>query len=393
MNLNVRDKTLWLGIGIGAVIATVLALVLSSGGGGTEQNAGANGPYATAPSLPSPEVSLGPIESPSAPGEPTENSDDQPQRPPADTGPVPGGDVKCPKSTVEVGTADELSAALQDAKPGDVITMADGTYEGAFVANKPGSGSEPIFLCGSQNAIIDGGGIKKGYGFQLDSVTQWRLIGFSVTNAQKGVMVDQTTKSIIQGLSVHDLGDEGIHLRNNSSDNLVVGNKVSNTGLRKPKFGEGIYIGNAESNWSAEFSRTNGQPDNSDRNVIKNNVISATTAESVDIKEGTSDGKLIGNHFDGSALGGSKHNDSWVDVKGRNWLIEGNTGVNSFGDGFQTHEIVDGYGTGNVFKNNTANLKGGSGWGFHFAPINGNSVSCNNKVSGAAKGLTNSKCS
>ena len=104
-------------------------------------------------------------------------------------------------------------------------------------------------------------------------------------------------------------------------------------------------------------------------------------------------GRIVGNRFDNSGYSGKNSADSWVDVKGNGWLIEGNTGVNSIGDGFQTHEIVDGYGTGNVFKNNTADLKGGSGWGFHFAPINGNSVSCNNKVSGAAKGLTNSKCS
>jgi hypothetical protein len=392
--MNLRDKTLWLGVGIGAVIAAVIAFVLSSGGGDSQNNAGANGPYSTLASTPA-GPSLGPIETDSASAEPSasDSADPQQSAQPADTGPAPGGEVKCPAATVNVSNADELNAALKAAQPGAVIKMADGTYQDHFVAKNSGTGSKPIFLCGGQKAVIDGGGIKKGYAFQLDAVTQWRLVGFSVTNAQKGVMADQTTKSIIQGLTVHDLGDEGIHLRNNSTDNLVVGNNVSNTGHLKPKFGEGIYIGNAESNWSADFSRTNGQPDHSDRNVIKNNVISGTTAESVDIKEGTSGGKLIGNHFDGSALGGDKHNDSWVDVKGRNWLIEGNTGVNSIGDGFQTHEIVDGYGTGNVFKNNTADLKGGSGWGFHFAPINGNSVSCNNKVSGAAKGLTNSKCS
>ncbi|MEO5875772.1 MAG: right-handed parallel beta-helix repeat-containing protein, partial [Streptosporangiaceae bacterium] len=358
----------------------------------SEKNAGATGPYSRpSTSLPGPNVDLGPLES----GPPTEVPTDPAgqQTPPSDTGPVPGGDVECPAATVEVTNAGELTAALSAAKAGDVIVMADGTYDGNFVARNSGSGSKPIFLCGGRGAVLDAGGPKEGYGFHLDAVTQWRLVGFTITNCQKGLMADQTQKSVIQGLTVNNVGDEGIHLRNNSSDNLVVGNNVSGTGQRKPKFGEGIYIGNAESNWKAEFSRTGGRPDLSDRNVIKNNVISGTTAESVDIKEGTSEGKLIGNRFDGSALGGDKHNDSWVDVKGRNWLIEGNTGVNSFGDGFQTHEIVDGYGTGNVFRNNTADLKGGSGWGFHFAPINGNSVSCNNKVSGAAKGLTNSTCS
>src|SRR5699024_11419784 len=51
--------------------------------------------------------------------------------------------------------------------------------------------------------------------------------------------------------------------------------------------------------------------------------------------------------------------DSWVDVKGNDWLIEGNTGTASPVDGFQTHEILDGWGTGNVFRGNTADMTDG----------------------------------
>jgi hypothetical protein len=85
---------------------------------------------------------------------------------------------------------------------------------------------------------------------------------------------------VIQGLTVQNIGDEGIHLRSFSSDNLVVGNTVRDTGKRREKFGEGIYIGSATSNWE-KYSQ--GRPDRSDRNVVRGNSISATTAESVDI--------------------------------------------------------------------------------------------------------------
>ena len=76
------------------------------------------------------------------------------------------------------------------------------------------------------------------------------------------------------------------------------------------------------------------QPDRSDRNVVKGNKIGQTTAEAVDIKEGTTGGVVEDNTFDGSALSGA---DSRVDVKGNNWLIKENTGTNSTQDGFQTH--------------------------------------------------------
>lgn len=388
MTVDLRDKTLYLGIGIGLVVATLIAFALRGFGDDPDT---------------SPKANVSPIvtNSPGYPVQPEPTPEDEPSKEPpvsaispAPVAPAPGGEAECPEqATYEVSTAKELEEALAAVKPGDTILMMDGTYEGKFVAKTPGTKDARIHLCGGPGAILDGGGPKKGYGLHLDGASFWTVIGFTVTNSQKGVMADGVQNTIIQGLSVHDIGDEAIHLRNFSSDNLVIGNTIARTGLRREKFGEGVYIGNAESNWSAEFSRTGGKPDKSDRNVIRDNKISETTAESIDIKEGTTGGKIINNTFDGSSLRGSKHNDSWVDIKGNDWLIEGNTGTNSKGDGFQTHEIQDGWGTNNVFRNNTANLNGGSGYGFSFTPALGNKADCSNKVSGAAKGLTNIECS
>lgn len=301
--------------------------------------------------------------------------------------PTSEGAGSCPAATVEVRDADSLSAALADAQPGVSIRMADGVYSGRFKATAPASEDKPITLCGSSAAVIEADGVKGGYAFHLDGASYWRVIGFTVRNGQKGVMADRVQHVTIRGLTVEQVGDEAIHLRNFSSDNLVEGNTVRNTGLRREKFGEGIYVGTAQSNWC---TITNCEPDRSDRNVVRGNTISAATAESIDIKEGTTGGEIVGNTFDGASLSGS-HADSWVDVKGNKWLIKGNTGRNSREDGFQTHEVVDGWGSGNVFTANVAEVNG-PGWGFHFAPANDNKVSCDNKVTGAAKGLANVDC-
>ncbi|MFD0855461.1 right-handed parallel beta-helix repeat-containing protein, partial [Actinomadura adrarensis] len=266
---------------------------------------------------------------------------------------------------------------LRSARPGDVIRMAAGTYEGKFIATASGTAQRPIHLCGDQNAVLDGGGIKKGYAFHLNKATHWRLVGFTVRNSQKGVMADTTTGSIVQGLTVHDIGDEAIHLRNFSSRNTVQYNKIYNTGLRREKFGEGVYLGTAQSNWE-RFS--GGRIDNSDFNLVRGNVIRAT-AEAIDIKEGTKGGRVVGNVFDGSAMGGDKANDSWVDVKGNGYVIEGNRGSKTLADGFQTHEIVDGWGTGNVFRRNVIDLAGGNGAGVHDT-VGGNTIACDNRVTG-----------
>ncbi|MBT2206659.1 nitrous oxide reductase family maturation protein NosD [Actinomadura sp. NEAU-AAG7] len=293
--------------------------------------------------------------------------------------PVPDGPgkIECPRPTKTVSDAKGLQQALQGAGPGDVIKMNPGTYQGKFVATASGTPQKPIYLCGTEESVIDGGGIKKGYALHLNKASYWRLVGFSVQNSQKGVMADTTKGSVIQGLNVHDIGDEGIHLRNFSTGNTVQYNKVYNTGLRREKFGEGVYLGTAQSNWE---SVTGGRMDNSDGNIVRGNLIRAT-AEAIDIKEGTSGGKILNNVFDGSKTGGDKHNDSWVDVKGNGYLIEGNKGTKTPLDGFQTHEIVDGWGRGNTFRNNIINLAGGGGVGINDT-TGGNTIGCGNKVTG-----------
>lgn len=287
-----------------------------------------------------------------------------------------------------VESAPGLQAALDAAQPGDVIQIAPGSYVGNFVITPSGTADDPITLCGSVDSVLDGGDVEGGYVVHLNGASHWRLVGFTVTNGQKGVMADGTVGSVIQGLTVTRIGDEAIHLRRFSTDNLVSGNVVSVTGLRREKFGEGIYIGTAESNW-AEI--TGGMPDASDRNVVEGNTISETTAEAIDIKEGTTGGIVRGNTFDGSGMH-EDGADSWVDVKGNDWVIEGNVGVDSPLDGYQTHEIVDGWGTRNVFRGNTATVNG-PGFGFSLTPERDNVVTCDNQTSAAGEGFSNVTCS
>jgi len=207
-------------------------------------------------------------------------------------------EVRCPAATVTVSSADELTAALAGARPGQVIALADGVYVGNFVATTAASPEEPIFLCGGRGAVLDGGDVESGYVLHLDGATHWRLVGFSIRNGQKGLMAEGTVWSVVQGLSVTGIGDEAVHLRRASTDNLVIGNEISGTGLRKEKFGEGVYIGTAVSNWCTVSGCL---PDRSDRNVVARNAIRDTTSEGVDIKEGTTGGLLVDNTFDGSA--------------------------------------------------------------------------------------------
>lgn len=293
----------------------------------------------------------------------------------------------CPASTQRVSSAKELKKALVAARPGMVIQLEPGTYVGNFVATTAGSAGSPIWLCGSINSILDGGKTRAGYVLHLDHAAYWHLLGFAVRDGQKGVVADSSSNNIIEGLTVSMIGDEGIHLRSASTHNLVTRNSISDTGNLRSKFGEGIYIGSAKSNW-CKYSGCS--PDRSDDNTVSDNVISHTAAENIDIKEGTTGGIITGNSFDGSGMARATA-DSWIDVKGDGWSITFNHGVNSVNDGFQTHRILPGWGTDNHFSNNTLAVNG-PGYGIHLTPVLGNTVACSNTVSGAAKGLSNIAC-
>lgn len=297
--------------------------------------------------------------------------------------------------TVTATTAGELSAALANAQPGDVIGIADGTYDENWTATTPGTAEAPIWLCGGPGAVLTNDGIHGSYGLWLDGASYWHLHGFTVADAQKGVVVDAADHVTVEALTVHDVGDEGIHLRANTVDSTVAGNTVYNTGQRRDKFGEGVYIGSANGNWSVY---TNGQPDRSDRNTVSGNTIYATTAEAVDIKEGTSNGVVTGNTFDGSGFT-EDGADSWVDAKGNDWLISDNIGHHSTRDGYQAHHNkltklgLGDWGFRNTFVDNVADVQGpGYGFWIHDASLTHNVIRCANTVTNAISGFANVPC-
>lgn len=310
---------------------------------------------------------------------------------PADTAVVAGSHI------VNVHNSTELKSALNAAQPGDEIVMADGNYNGKFVipATINGTASQPVILRGSRNALLDGGDINSGYVLYLQS-SYWIIKGFTISNGLKGLMIDGASHSIIDGIKVDHIGEEGIHLRKFSSNNTIKNCEISNTGLKTPDYGEGIYIGSAKNNWAAY---TNGNPDLCDSNLIVSNRIGPNvTAECIDVKEGTTASIIRANNFDATGITGANSGDSWIDVKGNHTLIENNTGFNPggsiFKDGYQVHCAVAGWGNYNEFKNNNCTVNA-SGYGFNIqlsgsnGNTTGNKVYNNNTVTGAATGVAN----
>lgn len=297
---------------------------------------------------------------------------------------------ECPSATVTVHDSDSLARALEAPKAGTVIRLKPGTYDGAFVVSEAaGTESDPVWICGSTKAVLDGGDVSASlYGLHVVDSSYVVVAGMTVTNSRKGIMVDNSEHITVSNTTVRGVGEEGIHLRSNTTDSMVAGNSVSSTGLKTPKWGEGIYVGSAYGNWC---SLTGCQPDGSSRNVISDNTIFETTAEAVDIKEGALDGSITWNDINHD---GAVDTDRWINIRSNGWYIADNEGSSDIGgNGIQVYAPPPrGYGVDNVVVRNTATFTGQvAGFAVNIES-KGNTVGCDNSYVGNAAGLTNVTC-
>ncbi|MGW2032257.1 right-handed parallel beta-helix repeat-containing protein [Streptomyces argyrophylli] len=284
-------------------------------------------------------------------------------------------------TTIEVTTAAQLKAALGAAAPGDTIHLADGTYTGNFKATTPGTASARVTLTGSPRAVLTAGG---GYGLHLNGASYWTVQGVTVTGGQKGIVIDTARGVVVDGVTVHGLDMEGVHFRSSSTDGVIRNSRIYDTGNDGRGMGEGVYVGTA-----------NTLSDRSDRIQILDNTIGpGVGGENVDVKEGTTGARIIGNTFDGSGLTGANYDDSWVDVKGNDVLVQDNTGTGTSNDGYQTHTQQPGWGCGTVFRGNRSDLTAATGTTRLAIDVTNLGAGCtttvhsSNTVTGG-KGLTN----
>ncbi|MBZ4188730.1 right-handed parallel beta-helix repeat-containing protein [Niabella beijingensis] len=305
-----------------------------------------------------------------------------------------------PRSTIRaihVRNSGELKNALAAATAGDSVILADGIYEGRFEITASGKPDAPIVLTGSRNAVLDGGSTEQGYGLYIRAA-YCRVRGVTIRNSLKGIVADETTNSLIEGVLVTKVGEEGIHLRKFSSRNEIRNSTITHTGLKPERagYGEGIYIGSAHNNWE---KYSGGKPDRCDQNnIIQNTIGPFVTAECIDIKEGTTGGWIEGNRFYSEGISGANSADSWMDVKGNNYRIENNKGDNPGGslllDGYQVNCAYEGWGNNNVFRKNHS-IVNAPGYVIHVrlksskGIVTGTVVTEDNTAEGAGKGRTN----
>lgn len=273
--------------------------------------------------------------------------------------------VAADENIIYVTSTAEIHTALKSAQPGDEIVIKSGTYIGKLGSNASGFGSayfnsdmsgtkeKPITIRSEDTenpATLLGERVGTGYVFRITG-DYWIIDGINFSTAQKGIMLDNANYNIIKNCSVDNIGTEGVHFRDNSSYNILKNSSVTNTGIQTAGFGEGVYVGSANSAWNEYGSACN-------YNTITDCRIGpGVAAEHFDIKEGTT-GTVVENCImDGTGMSGQNYADSFIDLKGNDIIVRNNICYRNNNavivDAFQLHNQIESWGNNNEISGNT----------------------------------------
>lgn len=264
-------------------------------------------------------------------------------------------------NSIYVSTAEELCRALSDAKAGDIIKVMPGIYNyhdyqnaQKFFSDSDGTAQNPITLTATDKdnpPVLTGINYENGYVLHITG-DYWIIDGIKTEKSQKGIVLDNSDYTVITNCEISGTGSEGVHFRDGSSYCKIENSYIHDTGLISPKYGEGVYVGSAYS--------TTGYNYKCDYNKIKSCTFKNVAAEHVDIKEYTTGTEVIDCIFHGEGICGENYAGSFLDIKGNDCLVYGNTGYRENNKNivaaFELHEQVDGWGYNAVFENNTLYL-------------------------------------
>lgn len=236
----------------------------------------------------------------------------------------------------------EIQSALANATAGDEIVIAAGTYTSTGSVNASyyygganGTASNPITIrsaSASNKAVLKGNSISSKTVLRIEG-DYWIVKDLEITYGQKGLVFDNSNHSQAINCTIHNFGNEALHVRDGSDYVTIDGCTIYNTGNVNAGFGEGIYIGTDKGSWSSYDPYCN-------YTVVKNCSIGPNVrAEAFDIKEGTQETTVEYNTVDGAGISGSNYADSFMDLKGVRIYIRNNT-FNQNGESIITKGIA-----------------------------------------------------
>jgi len=221
---------------------------------------------------------------------------------------------------------------MKTAQPGDIIILNPGFYEGDvatsghnnahFYSNQSGTASNPITLKSydkNDQQTLLGTTFALYYGLYITG-DHWIIRDLVVQHAQKGIVLDHANHTLMDNIKVFDMGEEAVHIRDSSQNNVLSNCLITDTGKAgRPGYGEGVYIGSDTKLIPNDLSSNN--------RVGGCQIGPRVTGELFDVKENTTRTIIEKNTLIGDAIAGIDYHyaDSFIDIKGDRVIVRYNT--------------------------------------------------------------------
>jgi len=179
-------------------------------------------------------------------------------------------------------------------QPNDTVFVKEGIYNEIFTIDGLSSTRDnPITIQPFEDdaVVIEGAGTHTGR-INILNCNYLTFKGFEIRNMNQGLQIHNSTHINIENCDLHNFGQEGITIRDNSHYCTIENNKIHDT-AQDPnhpewaQWSEGIYIGSSSSFAYDEVTNIN----------IKNNEVYNVTPEGIELKPGTRDCVVEGNIF------------------------------------------------------------------------------------------------
>jgi parallel beta-helix repeat protein len=189
-----------------------------------------------------------------------------------------------PSSGTQTNPWCTISYAVSRITGGSNLYVKAGTYrEEVYISGPAGAEAKDTLIKADSEVILYGSGVNSGR-IKIANTSYITFDGFTITNYNQGLFVENSNHITVRNVTVHHVGQEGVHVHGNSSFVTIQNNTVHDT--RQWQYnGEGIYIGTSSS----------GPLDNTNNITIRNNTIYNVNDEGIELKPGTHDCLVEGN--------------------------------------------------------------------------------------------------
>ncbi len=263
--------------------------------------------------------------------------------------------VRSERNLVYVSTGEELQQALQNAVPNqEIVITAEGQLsagstletsgkEGVFYfSNASGTEEQPIVLRSENSVSLSGSSLSEGAVLELAG-DYWEVRDLNLTTAAYGLVLDSASHNVIENIDISDVGLRGIHLKNDSDDNVILSSEVTNIGAEAGEgegFGEAVAIGSSPSEWDVAPNLEDDSSLNQNNRLVNLSLGPNVSGELLHIHAGTNNTSVFSVDFDSRDLNGAADAPAAVIVSGNNTSLSYSSFLNASSSNLSSAVVV-----------------------------------------------------